>query len=71
MIPSGFEGRLVPICSQCNRIRLSGMDPRVQESWVKPGFDPYADPTMRLSHGLCPSCMHKLYPNLTSVSHLH
>ncbi len=47
---------LLPICSSCKKIRDDGGDWKVLESYIKSHSE--AD----FSHGLCPDCAEKLYP---------
>ena len=56
-----LEG-ILPICSNCKRIRLAGADTQNQDSWVQ--IESYiSDRTETLfSHGICPECIKKLYP---------
>ena len=53
---------ILPICSQCKKIRLENADPYRDESWVS--LERYlTDHTeAMLSHGMCPRCMKRLYP---------
>lgn len=55
---------LLPICSNCKKIRLSEGDPMEQESW-QPIERYFAEHTSTsLTHGICPSCARELYPEL-------
>jgi hypothetical protein len=53
---------LLPICANCKQIRFAGADPEEQNSWEP--VEKYITQTakVRLSHGICPDCMFKLYP---------
>lgn len=53
-----FAKKLIPICSNCKKIRLHNTDPGRQDSWVKADVD---DKEVLLTHGLCPECAKKLY----------
>lgn len=55
-----LEG-ILPICSNCKKIRREEQNPREQKSWVP--VDSYiADHTeATFSHGICPECMEALY----------
>lgn len=56
-----LEG-LLPICCNCKKIRLAGEDALSQEDWI--GIESYiSDRTdANFSHGICPDCARKLYP---------
>jgi len=57
-----LEG-ILPICSNCKRIRLKDADPNKQDSWVT--IEEYISNKTKVnfSHGLCPDCLKKLYPD--------
>lgn len=57
-----LEG-ILPICSNCKKIRLEGTDSRKQDSWVQ--IEDYISKktNAKFSHSLCPECMKKLYPD--------
>ncbi len=52
----------VPICSNCKKIRNAGSDPKDSASWIsmEAYFKEKSDTDF--SHGVCPDCMKKLYP---------
>jgi hypothetical protein len=58
-----LEG-LLPICANCKKIRIKGGASHEQKSWIEVekyiGERTDAD----FSHGLCPDCAKKLYPDL-------
>lgn len=58
-----LEG-ILPICSHCKKIRKPNADPREMSSWEP--LEVYITERTRssFSHGLCPECMLKLYPEL-------
>ncbi len=58
-----LEG-ILTICSNCKRIRLQGADPKKQESWLQ--IESYISKRTdaQFSHGICPECVRKLYPEL-------
>ncbi len=58
-----LEG-ILPICSNCKKIRLEGADPKVQESWIPIENYLRAKTEAQFSHGICPECMKKLYPEI-------
>lgn len=57
-----LEG-ILPICSGCKRVRLEDADPRSQDSWIP--IESYLSRTTDalLTHGLCPECLKRLYPD--------
>jgi sigma-B regulation protein RsbU (phosphoserine phosphatase) len=57
-----LEGFL-PICSACKRVRLEGADPSSQDSWIP--IESYLSHRTEatFSHGMCPECMKKFYPD--------
>lgn len=52
------------ICTNCKKVRAPGADPDQKDSWQP--IDSYISrmTTTRFSHGLCPDCVDKLYPEL-------
>ena len=56
---------VLPICSNCKKIRKPGSDPLRQGSWQE--IEPYIteNTSSRLSHGVCPECFAVLYPGVT------
>ena len=55
---------ILPICSNCKKIRKPGSDPSQQGSWQE--IEPYIteNTSSRLSHGVCPECFATLYPGV-------
>jgi len=55
---------ILPICSNCKKIRKPNSDPSEQGSWQ--GIEPYIteNTSSRLSHGVCPECFSVLYPGV-------
>jgi PAS domain-containing protein len=50
-----LEG-LVPVCMHCRRVRTEGRTWQAMERYLKDHLD------MDISHGLCPDCLRKYYP---------
>jgi len=52
----------ITICAGCNKIR----DNKVEgQPWIKPAnYFSRRYPELKFSHGLCPDCIHKWYPDL-------
>jgi hypothetical protein len=56
-----LEG-ILPICSNCKKLRQPGSDSQNMESWQPLEAYITAMTTSRFSHGICPECAAKLYP---------
>lgn len=54
---------ILPICSNCKKIRLDNSDPKKQESWVVLESYISRHTEAKLSHGICPECAKALYPD--------
>ncbi len=57
-----LEG-ILPICSNCKKIRLEGADPKKQDSWGEIENYISEKAETQFSHSICPECMKKLYPD--------
>ena len=57
-----LEG-ILPICSNCKKIRLEETDPKKQDSWVQIESYISEKTEAKFSHGICPECIKKLYPD--------
>jgi hypothetical protein len=57
-----LEG-ILPICSNCKKIRLEGADPKKQDGWVEIESYIINRTEAQFTHGICPECMKKLYPD--------
>jgi hypothetical protein len=55
---------ILPICSNCKKIRKPNSDPSEQGSWQE--IEPYItdNTSSKLSHGVCPECFAVLYPGV-------
>lgn len=53
---------VLPICSNCNKIRLEGKDPKRNSSWMQ--IESYIKNTTdtEFTHSICPDCIKELYP---------
>ncbi|GAB4264591.1 Tll0287-like domain-containing protein [Deferrisoma sp.] len=58
-----LEGFL-PICAACKKIRQEGGDPGDPEAWVPVETYVMERSHAQFSHGLCPECLERLYPEL-------
>lgn len=59
-----LEG-ILPICSNCKKIRLDGTDPKDQKSWVQIESYIGEKTEAQFTHSICPECIKKLYPDFT------
>lgn len=57
---------ILPICSNCKKIRLENSDPKNQNSWIILENYISRKTDAKFSHGLCPECMYELYPEFVS-----
>ncbi len=57
-----LEG-IIPICSSCKKIRDDSGQWRQIESYIREKSE------AEFSHGLCPECMKKLYPDIYAKMH--
>ena len=55
----------LPICSNCKKIRISDSNTTKKESWQSIESYITEHTTTKFSHGICPHCMKKLYPEFT------
>ena len=56
----------LPICANCKKIRFSDSQMRLKkESWQSIESYITEHTTTKFSHGICPDCMKKLYPEFT------
>ena len=53
---------ILPICSNCKKIRKPDSDPKKNESWQPIESYITARTTAKFSHGICPDCLANLYP---------
>jgi hypothetical protein len=53
---------LLPICAGCKKIRVGDGDPSLPSSWTQ--IEAFLSETTaaRFSHGICPECRARLYP---------
>lgn len=54
--------RILPICSGCRKIRQPGTDPAKVDSWVPIESYITQKTATTFSHGICPECVSKIYP---------
>ena len=57
---------LLPICSNCKKIRETDADPKRPESWVPFEVYMHHHTEATFTHGICPECVKKLYPDIDS-----
>ena len=60
-----LEG-ILPICANCKRIRVDDAAPHSLRSWMKIESYLSTRTDALFSHTICPECMKKLYPDLTT-----
>ena len=53
---------ILPICSNCKKIRKPDSDPKNMEFWQPVEAYITAMTSSKFSHGICPECAAKLYP---------
>lgn len=53
---------ILPICANCKKIRKVDSDPKQMASWQPIESYITQKTNAKLSHGICPECMEKLYP---------
>jgi len=58
-----LEG-ILPICSNCKKIRIQGTDPRNQDNWIQIETYVATKTDAQFSHSICPDCIKKLYPEI-------
>ena len=58
-----LEG-ILPICSNCKKIRIQGTDPRNQDNWIQIETYVTTKTDAQFSHSICPDCIKKLYPEI-------
>ncbi len=59
-----LEG-LLPICSNCQKIHVEEEEDQTgTDRWIPMEDYVREEAGIKLTHGLCPDCMHKLYPDL-------
>ena len=56
--------KLLPICSNCKRIRVDDEQPEDPQSWVQVEQYLATHNDMLFSHSLCPDCIRQLYPEI-------
>ncbi|MBA3035842.1 MAG: hypothetical protein FP814_05035 [Desulfobacterium sp.] len=52
----------LPICCNCKKIRIPDSDPKKMDSWLQIESYITQKTTTMFSHGICPECILKLYP---------
>lgn len=53
---------ILPICSNCKKIRKTDSDPKKMDSWQPIESYITQKTTTIFSHGICPECFSRLYP---------
>jgi hypothetical protein len=55
---------LLPICSNCKKIRTNNDQPMEPDSWTTIEKYLHDKNDMTFTHGICPDCMNQLYPGM-------
>ena len=55
---------LLPVCSNCKKVRKENADTKVQDSWVSIEAYLHEHTAAEVTHSICPQCMNDLYPDL-------
>lgn len=55
---------LLPVCSNCKKIRKSNADTKRQSSWISLEAYLHEHTAAEVTHSICPQCMADLYPDL-------
>lgn len=56
--------KILPICCNCKKIRNADSDPMNNDSWIILESYLLKHQEIKFSHGICPECSKKLYPEL-------
>jgi|WetSurMetagenome_2_1015567.scaffolds.fasta_scaffold260468_2 methyl-accepting chemotaxis protein len=54
---------ILPICANCKKIRIKGVDPESKDNWVNIESYITKKTETKFSHSICPDCKKKLYPD--------
>ncbi len=55
---------LLPVCSNCKKIRLENKAPPKRDTWITIEAYLHEHTAAEVTHSICPECMTKLYPDL-------
>jgi hypothetical protein len=58
---------IMPICSNCKKIRKTDSDPKQMDSWQTIESYITQKTNTQFSHGICPECFSKLYPEYSDI----
>ncbi len=58
---------LLPVCSNCKRVRRADADSKDQAGWVSIEAYLHEFTAAEVTHSICPHCMAKLYPDLADA----
>ena len=59
---------LLPVCSNCKKIRNADADTQKQSSWISLEAYLHEHTAAEVTHSICPKCMAELYPDLVNKS---
>lgn len=57
---------LLPVCSNCKKIRNIDADTKMQSSWISLEAYLHEHTAAEVTHSICPQCMAELYPELVN-----
>jgi DNA-binding response OmpR family regulator len=57
---------LLPVCSNCHKIRKSDSNSKLQSSWISLEAYLHEHTAAEVTHSICPQCMAELYPDLVN-----
>lgn len=58
-----FEN-ILPVCSNCNKIRQESNEPGGEQIWINLEDYMIDKKGLQVSHGMCPDCIREFYPDL-------
>jgi DNA-binding response OmpR family regulator len=59
---------LLPVCSNCKKIRNANAEAEKQSSWISLESYLHEHTAVEVTHSICPQCMAELYPELVENS---
>ncbi len=62
-----YMSSILPICASCKKIRKPEQDPRKMKSWQSIEMYLSEETKKSLTHGICPECLKKLYPEYSDL----
>lgn len=59
---------LLPVCSNCKKIRNANAEAEKQSSWISLEAYLHEHTAVEVTHSICPQCMAELYPEFSQTS---